>query len=159
MIYIITFLLLIVLFFIDRKKTIKSVKIGLKKLGFQFPVFITMAALVAVSLYFVDDTMIAKYLGNEHNLLGLINSSFIGSIALMPGFIAFPLAGLLLEKGVSYMVLAGFTNSLMMVGFVSFPVEKEYFGVKVSIIRNLIGLAIAIITALLIGIFYGELKI
>ncbi len=36
------------------------------------------------------------------------------------------------------MVLAAFTTTLMMVGVMTYPVEKEYFGAKVTIIRNLI---------------------
>jgi uncharacterized membrane protein YraQ (UPF0718 family) len=115
-----------------------------------------MSALVAISLAFVNDSIIAQYLGKNNSFLGLLNASIMGSIALIPGFIAFPLAGLLIEKGVPYMVLAAFTNTLMMVGIVSFPLEKEYFGIKISIIRNLIGYIIALIVALIIGIFYGE---
>ncbi len=156
MIYIITGLILIVLFFVDRKKTVKSIKVGLKKMIFQMPIFLTMSALIAISLYFVDDSLIARYLGEDSSALGLINVSVIGSVTLMPGFIAFPLAKLLLEKGVPYMILAGFTNTLMMVGVLSFPVEKEYFGVKVSIIRNIVSYTISIIVAILVGIIYGE---
>lgn len=156
MLYIITFTILLVLFCIDRKKTIKSIKVGIKKMLIQLPVFFTMSGLVAISLYFIDDNMIAEYLGKESNFLGVLNAGFIGSISIMPGFIAFPLAGILLEKGVPYMVLAAFTNTLMMVGVVSFPIEKEYFGVKVALIRNVIGLLMAVFIAFLIGLFYGE---
>ncbi len=156
MIYLVTLILLIVLFIIDREKTIKSVKIGLKKLLNQLPVFFTMSAFVAISLYFINDELIVKLLGKNGSIFGIFNASIIGSITIMPGFIAFPLAGLLVEKGVPYMVLASFTNTLMMVGIISFPVEKEYFGIKISIIRNLIGYFSAIIVALIIGFFYNE---
>jgi uncharacterized membrane protein YraQ (UPF0718 family) len=63
----------------------------------------------------------------------------------------------LLDKGVSYMVLSAFTTTLMMVGVFTFPIEKEYFGVKVAIIRNVIGLFVALIVALMTGIFFGEI--
>lgn len=79
----------------------------------------------------------------------------IGSITFMPGFVVFPLAGLLLEKGVSYIVLAAFTTSMMMVGVITFQIEKEYFGIKLTIIRNLMGLFIAIIVSVVIGIVLG----
>ncbi|OQY08203.1 MAG: conserved protein, permease-related protein [Fusobacteriia bacterium 4572_132] len=157
MIYGITAILLIVLYFKDKEKTIKSVKLGAKKLFKQLPIFFNMMTLVAISLYFVTDEMIVQYLGTGTSGLGMMIGAFFGSIAIMPGFIAFPLAGLLLEKGVTYMVLASFTNTLMMVGIVSFPVEKEYFGVKVAVIRNVVGFMTAIIVALIIGLLYGEL--
>jgi len=57
-------------------------------------------------------------------------ASFFGSITLMPGFIAFPLCGILLKKGVTYMVLSAFSTTLMMVGFVTFPLEKNILGLK-----------------------------
>jgi len=47
---------------------------------------------------------------------------------------------------------------LMMVGILTYPVEKEYFGVKVTIVRNVISFGIALIIALIIGICFGELS-
>jgi uncharacterized membrane protein YraQ (UPF0718 family) len=84
-------------------------------------------------------------------------ASLFGSITIMPGFIAFPLSGILLNKGVPYMVLSAFTTTLMMVGILTYPVEKEYFGVKVTIIRNIISLFIALAVAMMTGIFFGEI--
>jgi len=75
----------------------------------------------------------------------------------MPGFIAFPLAGILLEKGVLYMVLSAFTSSLMLVGILTYPIEKDYFGAKVTIMRNSISLVITVIIALATGLAFGEL--
>jgi uncharacterized membrane protein YraQ (UPF0718 family) len=116
-----------------------------------------MLILVSIILFLVPDKTITDYLGNNNKFLGLILASFFGSITLMPGFIAFPLCGILLTKGVTYMVIAAFTTTLMMVGIITFPVEKEYFGVRVALIRNLISYLIALIIALAIGILFGEL--
>ncbi|MCK4795797.1 MAG: hypothetical protein KAT05_00370, partial [Spirochaetes bacterium] len=57
---------------------------------------------------------------------------------------------------VAYMVVSAFTTTLMMVGILTYPIEKEYFGTKVTIIRNLISLIIAFIVAIITGIIYGE---
>jgi len=54
------------------------------------------------------------------------------------------------------MVLSAFTTTLMMVGIITFPLEKEYFGVKVTVIRNTISFFIALIVAVITGIFFGE---
>lgn len=54
------------------------------------------------------------------------------------------------------MNIAAFTTTLMIVGFVTFPVEKEYFGVKITVLRNVIGFFIAVIVTLVIGLFFGE---
>ena len=154
--YIFTFILILILLVLDSNKTVKGIKLGIKKMLKQLPVFLNMVILVSVSLYFISDEVILKYLG-ENSRYGMLLGTIFGSITIMPGFVAFPLAGVLLEKGVGYMSLAAFTTTLMMVGVVSFPVEKEYLGTRVAVIRNLVGLIIAIIISISIGIFYGEL--
>jgi len=92
-------------------------------------------------------------------ILGLLSSIIIGSITIMPGFIAYPLAKILLNKGVPYMVVSGFATSLMLVGLVTYPVEKEYFGRKATILRNIGGITIAALIAIITGILYGEVLI
>ena len=116
-----------------------------------------MLILVSIVLFFVPDKMIVKYLGNDDKFVGLIISSLFGSLTLMPGFIAYPLCGILLKKGVTYMVLSAFSTTLMMVGILTYPIEKAYFGTKVTILRNAISYFIAFIVAIITGIFFGEL--
>ena len=90
-------------------------------------------------------------------MIDVFIATILGSITLMPGFIAYPMCGILLQKGVSYLVISAFTTTLMMVGILTFPVEKEYFGIRVALIRNVIGLIIAIVIAIAIGFIYGEI--
>ncbi|MCP4373712.1 MAG: hypothetical protein GY797_37270 [Deltaproteobacteria bacterium] len=155
--YPVTGLALLISIIMDRKKTLTAIKVSYKKFINILPAFLTMLILVSIVLFLVPDKIISNYLGNNNKFIGLILATFLGSIALMPGFIAFPLCGMLLEKGVNYMVLSAFTTTLMMVGILTYPVEKEYFGVNVTIIRNVISFFIAIIVALSIGFFFGEL--
>jgi len=157
MIYYFTAALTAILFMIDREKTIKGLKLGLKKIRKNSPVFLNMIILVALSLYFVSDELILRYLGDGSGAIGVALAGGLGSIAFMPGFVAFPLAGILLEKGVSYTVIAAFTTTLMMVGIVTYPVEKDFFGIKITFIRNLLSLIMAVIVSIAIGLFYGEL--
>ena len=155
--YSVTGLALLISIIIDRKKTLTAIKISYKRFINIIPAFLTMLILVSIVLFFVSDKMISNYIGNNDKFIGVILASLFGSITLMPGFIAFPLCGILLKKGVSYMVLSAFTTTLMMVGILTYPIEKEYFGVKVTIIRNAISFFIALIVALLIGFFFNEL--
>ncbi len=154
--YIVTAFALLLSFVASRKKTLKAIKIAVKKFVNILPAFLTMLILVSVALFFVPDKVISNYLGSNNKFFGMIFASFFGSITLMPGFIAFPLCGILLKKGVPYMVLSAFTTTLMMVGILTYPIEKEYFGRKVTVIRNVISLFIALIVALITGFFFGE---
>ena len=141
----------------DRKKTLKALKVAWKKLIKILPAFIVMLIAVSIILYFVPEHKIVEHLNGTSKWISFISAMVLGSIAVMPGFVAFPLGGILLGKGVSHMVISAFTTTLMMVGLVTFPVEKIYLGTKVAILRNIISLFIAVITALLTARFYGEL--
>ena len=155
--WIITGVALIVSFISSRQKTIQALRVALKRFSGIASRFVIMIILVSIVLYFVSDEMISHYLGQDNKYLAVGIASLIGSITFMPGFIAFPLARLLLTHGVLYMVLAAFTTTIMMVGMVTYPIEKAYLGTKMTVLRNLIGLLIALAVAFAIGIFYGEL--
>jgi len=155
--YYITILALLISFTRDKRKTIRALKISYKKFMKILPAFIIMLVFVSITLFLIPDKVILYYLGKDEKLLSTILASFFGSITLMPGFIVYPLCGILLKKGVLYMVLSAFSTTLMMVGILTYPIEKEYFGSKVTIIRNIISFFIAIIVAIITGILFGEL--
>ncbi len=156
--YVIMAVLLIISFFFDREKTWKSIQRGKNKLIKILPGYLKLLVLLSLVLLFSED-FIVQYLGGQNVLLGSALGLIIGSITMMPGFIAYPLAGILLAQGVSYMVIAAFIISLKMVGVVTYPLEKEYMGVKATIYRNAASLGIAAILTLLIGLYYGEVII
>jgi len=155
--YIVTGLAVLISFIVNREKTLKAVRIAVKRFVNILPAFLIMLILISIVLFLVPDKVISDYLGVNNKFLGVLIASFLGSITLMPGFIAFPLCGILLKKGVLYMVLAAFTTTLMMVGILTYPIEKEYFGIRVTILRNVISLFIALVVAVMIGIFFAEI--
>ena len=155
--YIATGLAVLVSFIADSERTLRAFKIAVKKFVTILPAFLGMLILVSIVLFLIPDRVISRYLGSANIFTGVLFASFFGSITLVPGFIAFPLCGILLKKGVLYMVLSAFTTTLMMVGVLTYPIEKAYFGTKVTIMRNIISLFIALIVAVMTGIFFGEI--
>ena len=155
--YIIAGLAVLISFIVNREKTLKALKIAARRFINILPAFLVMLILVSIILFLVPDEVISSYLGIDNRLVGVFWASLFGSITLMPGFIAYPLCGILLKQGVPYMVLAAFATTLMMVGVLTYPIEKEYFGIKVTIVRNVISLFIALIVAVMTGIFFGEI--
>ena len=155
--YIATGLAVLISFIADSERTLEAFKIAIKKFVTILPAFVGMLMLVSIVLFLIPDRVISQYLGISNIFTGVLFASFLGSITLMPGFIAFPLCGILLKKGVLYMVLSAFTTTLMMVGILTYPIEKAYFGTKVTILRNIISLFIALIVAVMTGIFFGEI--
>jgi uncharacterized membrane protein YraQ (UPF0718 family) len=155
--YIVTGLALGISFVINKDKTKLAVKLAYKKLSKIAPSFLGLIIIISIVLYLVPEEVISKSLGNDNKFLSILLASFIGSITLLPGPIAYPLGAVLLKEGVTYMVLSAFTTTLMMVGILTFSIEKAYFGAKVTIVRNVLSFFIAIIVAITTGLFFGEL--
>jgi uncharacterized membrane protein YraQ (UPF0718 family) len=155
----VTGILLLLSFFTDKKKTKKALLIAYKRFVFISPSFLIMLIFVSIILFLFPQEKIVMYLSFGNHIVNVIMAALVGSITIMPGFVAFPLAGILKNSGISFMIIASFTTTLMMVGTITFPVEASYFGKKVTLIRNIISFIIAIIVALLIGIYFGEIII
>jgi uncharacterized membrane protein YraQ (UPF0718 family) len=156
-IYLLAVLGIIISIIVDRNKTIMAFKIATRMFLNILPAFLIMLVLVSIILFLLPDEAISTYLGGDNKFACLLFASAVGSITVMPGFVAFPLCGILLEKGVLYMVLSAFTTTLMMVGVLSYPIEKQYFGAKVMLIRNIISFLIALVVAVITGLFFGEI--
>ncbi|MFO8043041.1 MAG: hypothetical protein R6U25_07560 [Alkalispirochaeta sp.] len=156
--YIVTAVLVVVSFLADRERTVRGIRIGVKKFVTILPNYLKLLILIAVVLFFAEG-LIVQYLGQENSLIGLAIALVLGSVTMMPGFIAYPLAGVLVERGVLFMVVAGFVITLQMVGVLTYPVEKEYLGIKGTVIRNTVSFLIAAIISVAIGIAYGEVVV
>jgi len=155
--YIIAGLFLLFSLLTDRGKTKQALKIAWRRFFRLLPSFSLMLILVGIALTLVPDSLIIEYLDGRGIWTATGVAAFFGSITLIPGFIAFPLSGILLSKGVPYIVLSAFTTTLMMVGVLTLPVERSFLGIRVSLVRNLLALIIALLVALATGLYFGEL--
>ena len=155
--YITTIICLIISFYFNKNKSLKALKIAWKKFSNILPAFLVMLVFVSIALGVIPENIYTKFLSKDNVWISFISGLSLGSIAMMPGFIAFPLSGILLSKGVSYMTLSVFTTSLMLVGILTFPVEKKYLGFNVAIARNIFSVIMAVVIAIIPGFFYGEL--
>jgi uncharacterized membrane protein YraQ (UPF0718 family) len=100
----------------------------------------------------LNPTTISRIIGSDSGWFGIILAAIIGSVTLIPGFVAFPTAAVLLENGAGYMQIAAFISTLMMVGIITIPVEIKYFGKRISIIRNVLAFLFSFLVAYLIGL-------
>jgi hypothetical protein len=155
--YILTAALLIVSLFASRERTVRALRIALRRFLKMAPAFVVMLVLVAVALYLLPESVMLKALAPQHKWTGVATALGVGSVSIMPGFIAFPLCGVLLEHGALYMVLSAFSTTLMMVGIVTFPLERGYLGAKLALVRNGVSFLIAFAVAMVMGLVFGEL--
>lgn len=140
----------------NKEKTISALRIALKKFTSILSIFLLVMAGFALIVTFVPTELLQKYIGIESGIKGIALSLGLGSISVMPGFVAFPLCAALKGKGISYYIIAAFSLSLMNVGIVTFPIEKKFLGLSVALLRNLIALIVCIIAVIIVKIVFGE---
>lgn len=131
----------------DRKKT----KLALKKAWSSFegimPQFLAVIFIVGILLSVVTPEMISKVSGRESGFIGVLISALLGSITLMPTFVAFSTADTLLKNGAGYAQIAALVSTLTLVGVVTFPLEAKFIGKRGAFLRNLLTFLFAFIVA------------
>ncbi len=143
--------------FVNRGKTLEAVRLAWSLFKEVLPMFVIVLVFTSLSLGLISEEVLLGLLVGRGLLVGSVTGAVAGSIAAIPGSVAFPLSAVLLGKGVPYTVIAAFTTTLMMVGVVTFPLEREYLGFRVALVRNLAGLVMALVVSVAIGCFFGEL--
>ena len=147
LLYSVTLAALIVSAVKDRNKTKRALKKGLKSLSNILPQFITVLVIVSVVLSLLDEAMMIRILGEDSGFLSTFAAAVIGSITLIPGFIAFPVASELLKSGAGIIPVATFISTLMMVGIVTLPMEIQFLGKRAAFIRNSLSFGFSFLAA------------
>ena len=150
--YGLTIVLLFISFVKDKQKTKMALKKAWKAFENIMPEFLVVIILVGFLLAVLNPETISKIIGADSGWSGVLLAALIGSVTLIPGFVAFPTAALLLDNGAGYMQIAAFVSTLMMVGIVTLPVVIKYFGKKISIMRNIFAFLFSFIVAVIIGL-------
>ncbi|EOD01107.1 permease [Caldisalinibacter kiritimatiensis] len=136
----------------DKKKTFKSMKMSRNMMKNMIGQIIGIIFLIGLILTFIPPEIIKNYLGKSNAIISTVVSAIVGSITLIPAFIAIPLVGSLVDAGASIVPAAAFLTTLTMVGFVTFPLEKQEFGLKFALTRNSLSFIFAIFIALVMGV-------
>jgi uncharacterized membrane protein YraQ (UPF0718 family) len=139
-------------FFKDRARTLQALKKAGKALLGILPQLLGIIVLIGLLLALFDPSTINRLIGDSSGWLGVLVASVIGSITLIPGFIAFPTAAMLLRGGAGLMQIAAFVSTLMMVGVVTLPAEIGAFNRKFALLRNGLAYVFSLLVALIMGL-------
>ena len=135
----------------SKQKTKQAMQKRWKSFENILPQLLSILLLIGFVLAVLDEETISSLLGKESGLMGMAIAAAIGSVTLVPGFIAFPLAASLLAAGAGYGQIAMFLTTLMMVGLVTLPLETTYFGKRLAIERNVLAFLYAVVSSFLLG--------
>lgn len=150
--YLLAFSLLSISFFKSKEKSKKALLIACKSFKNILPSTLSILTFVGITLALLDKQLIAELIGKQSGGLGILLSLALGSITIMPSFVAFPLGNALLEAGAGYSQVAAIVSTAMAIGFVTLPTEIRYFNKSVAWKRNLLALIMCVIFSLVIGV-------
>ncbi|OCZ49869.1 permease [Dehalobacter sp. TeCB1] len=153
--YVLAIGLLLLSFLKDKKKTKMALVKAWKSFENILPQFLSILIIIGIMLAVLSPNTISKLIGQQSGWVGMIIAAIVGSITLIPGFVAFPLAAALLKSGAGFMQIAVFISTLMMVGIVTIPLEIKYFGKKAAILRNSLAFIFSFVVAIVIGVVLG----
>jgi uncharacterized membrane protein len=148
--YALALILLVTSLIKSKEKTLKALLKAWRAFENILPQFLFVLPLVGFMLALLSPTQISALIGDESGFLGLSASILIGSITLIPGFVAFPTAALLLQNGAGYMQMGGFISSLMMVGIVTLPIDLSISARKLRYLGTLLPLSFPLLSPLLL---------
>lgn len=140
----------------DNEKTRRALMKGWKAFESILPDFAGVLLLVGLTLAILSPKTITSLIGGQTGFWGMLLTSGVGAVTLIPGFIAFPLARSLLDLGAGIRQIAVFISTLMMVGIVTAPMEARYFGRKATVLRNVLAYAFSFLTAFVVGVVAGR---
>jgi len=92
--------------------------------------------LVTLALTALPPSLLSRLVGAESGIPGTLLASAAGSVTLIPGFAAFPMAKMLLDNGAGIVQVGVLVSTLMMVGVVTLPMERSILGWKAAVARN-----------------------
>jgi uncharacterized membrane protein YraQ (UPF0718 family) len=136
----------------DRTKTKQALKMALGMGRGMLASILSIIFAIGLILTIIPPEKIAVFLSGRSVLLATIGGALLGTITLVPAFIAFPLVGTLVGAGVSVVPSVAFLTTLTMVGVVTFPLENKEFGAKFTAVRNSLSFIFSIVIALVMGV-------
>ena len=135
----------------DKAKTKQALKKSWKSFENIMPAFAVVLLLIGIAMTIISPAVVTTLLGQDSGIRGMLAAGIIGSVTLIPGFIAFPLAKSILDMGAGIQQVAVFVSTLMMVGIVTAPLERQFFNTKIVIWRNGMSFVFAFIVACVLG--------
>ncbi|MCG8499379.1 MAG: permease [Firmicutes bacterium] len=136
----------------NKRRTLNAMKIARGMMGNMIGEIAAILFLIGLILTFIPPETIKSVLGQSDQFISTIVSAVVGSITLIPAFVAFPLVGSFVDIGAGIVPAVAFLTTLTMVGVVTFPLEKQEFGLKFAVTRNTLSFLFAVMIALAMGV-------
>lgn len=142
----------------NKDKTKRALIKACKSIENIMPQFLSIIVIVGLMLAFIDTNTVSKLIGSESGFIGVFFSAVLGSIVMVPTFVAFSTANTLLNSGAGYAQVAALVSTLTLVGIMTFTLEAKYIGKKAAFYRNFLAFLFSFIVAYFMGVVLGWTK-
>jgi uncharacterized membrane protein YraQ (UPF0718 family) len=115
------------------------------------PSLLALSAGVGLALALLPPSLITR-LFQSHGVLGFFLVAGAGALLTIPAPVAYPLAGSLHRMGAGLPALAAFITTLTMVGVLTAPLEVKAFGLRFTLWRQSLSLALALAVGALMAV-------
>ncbi|MDC2866579.1 hypothetical protein [Bacillus sp. BP-3] len=150
--YTIAIILISISFVKDRNKTKDALLKSWKMFRNLIPSMLSIMLFVGLSLSILTPSFISSIIGEKSGFIGIVYSAIIGSVALIPSFIVFPLGNTLVQNGAGLPQVAVLMSTLMSVGITTLPMEQKIFGRSFAYSRNASALLMSLIFSYIIWV-------
>ncbi|MFD0769712.1 hypothetical protein ACFQZ1_12885 [Bacillus sp. CGMCC 1.60114] len=153
--YTIAIILISISFIKDRDKTKDALLKSWKMFRNLIPSMLSIMLFVGLSLSILTPSFISSIIGEKSGFIGIVYSALIGSVALIPSFVVFPLGNTLVQNGAGLPQVAALMSTLMSVGITTLPMEQKIFGRSFAYSRNASALLMSLIFSYIIWVVMG----
>ncbi|USK34385.1 hypothetical protein LIT25_03020 [Bacillus sp. F19] len=150
--YAIAIILTIISFSKNKNKTKDALLKSWKMFSNIMPDVLAIMLFVGLSLSILTPSLISSIIGEKSGFIGIVYSTIIGSVSLIPSFVVFPLGATLVQNGAGLPQVAALMSSFMSVGIVTLPMEQKIFGRSFAYARNVAAVLMSVIFAFIIWV-------
>ncbi|NGP43779.1 hypothetical protein G4V62_01915 [Bacillaceae bacterium SIJ1] len=148
--YAIAIILTSISFINDKNKTKDALLKSWKMFRNIMPDVLAIMLFVGLSLSILTPSVISSMIGEQSGVLGIVYSTIIGSVSLIPSFVVFPLGATFVQNGAGLPQVAALMSALMSVGIVTLPMEQKIFGRSFTYFRNAAALFMSVVFSFII---------
>ncbi|AIK38982.1 hypothetical protein COM13_26935 [Bacillus pseudomycoides] len=152
LLYSLAIILISISFVKDRNKTKDALLKSWKMFRNLIPSMLSIMLFVGLSLSILTPSFISSIIGEKSGFIGIVYSAIIGSVALIPSFVVFPLGNTLVQNGAGLPQVAALMSTLMSVGITTLPMEQKIFGRSFAYSRNASALLMSLIFSYIIWV-------
>ncbi|PEF73001.1 hypothetical protein CON94_23065 [Bacillus pseudomycoides] len=152
LLYSLAIILISISFVKDRNKTKDALLKSWKMFRNLIPSMLSIMLFVGLSLSLLTPSFISSIIGEKSGFIGIVYSAIIGSVALIPSFVVFPLGNTLVQNGAGLPQVAALMSTLMSVGITTLPMEQKIFGRSFAYSRNASALLMSLIFSYIIWV-------